>query len=114
MRDQPYEKLLRDIRIFPIFEGANDVLRSFIALSGIKPLGDELQELAGVNLGDPVGSLGVLADYVAGRLQRQVRPARVTRAHRELEGLADPVGDQVKRLRDVAEAQLRRHRPGRW
>ena len=38
MRDEPYEKLLRDIRIFPIFEGANDVMRAFIALSGIKPL----------------------------------------------------------------------------
>src|SRR5205085_3162363 len=30
MRDEPYEKLLRDIRIFPIFEGANDVMRAFI------------------------------------------------------------------------------------
>src|SRR5436189_16225 len=27
MRDEPYEKILRDIRIFPIFEGANDVMR---------------------------------------------------------------------------------------
>ena len=34
MRDEPYEKALRDIRIFPIFEGANDVMRAFIALSG--------------------------------------------------------------------------------
>src|SRR6266480_5624116 len=41
MRDQPYEKVLRDIRIFPIFEGANDVLRAFVALSGLKPLGEQ-------------------------------------------------------------------------
>ena len=27
MKDDPYEKILRDIRIFPIFEGANDVMR---------------------------------------------------------------------------------------
>ena len=33
MRTEPYEKILRDIRIFPIFEGANDVLRAFIALT---------------------------------------------------------------------------------
>jgi len=110
MRDQPYEKLLRDIRIFPIFEGANDVLRSFVALSGLKPLGEELRELAGVNLGDPIGSLGVLADYVTGRLQRQVRPARISLAQPELGSLADPVGEQVKRLREVSESQLRRHR----
>ena len=46
MRDEPYEKMLRDTRIFPIFEGANDVLRAFIALTGMKPLGDELSSSA--------------------------------------------------------------------
>ena len=45
MRTEPYEQILRDIRIFPIFEGANDVMRAFIALSGMKPLGEELKEL---------------------------------------------------------------------
>jgi acyl-CoA dehydrogenase family protein 9 len=109
MRDEPWEKLLRDIRIFPIFEGANDVMRAFIALSGMKPLGEGLSELAEVSLSDPINSLGVLADYVGGRIQREVRPDRVTRAHPELSALAEPVSDQVKRLRDVAERQLRRH-----
>src|SRR4051794_7524665 len=71
MRDEPYEKLLRDIRIFPIFEGANDVMRAFIALSGLKPLGEELSELGDIGLGDPLGSLGVLYDYVSGRIQRE-------------------------------------------
>ena len=112
MRDQPYEKLLRDIRIFPIFEGANDVMRAFVALSGMKPLGEELKELSDVSIGEPIQTLGVLADYVAGRIQREVRPDRITKAHPELSALAEPVGDQVKRLRSVAEAQLREHRGG--
>src|SRR4029079_18292406 len=60
MRDEPYEKILRDIRIFPIFEGANDVMREFIALSGMKPVGERLSELGEVGLGDPIGSIGVL------------------------------------------------------
>ena len=42
MRDEPYEKVLRDTRIFPIFEGANDVMRAFIALSAMKPVGERL------------------------------------------------------------------------
>jgi acyl-CoA dehydrogenase family protein 9 len=110
MRDQPYEKLLRDIRIFPIFEGANDVMRAFIALTGMKPVGEELSELSEVSLGDPISSLGVLAEYIAGRAQRAVRPDRITKAHAELQSLAEPVTDQVKRLRSVTEGLLREHR----
>src|SRR4051794_3284345 len=112
MRDEPYEKLLRDIRIFPIFEGANDVMRAFIALSGLKPLGDELGGLGEIGLADPIGSVGVLYDYVSGRIQREVRPDRVTKAHDELSALAEPVAGQVKRLRSVSESVLREHRKG--
>jgi len=112
MRDEPYEKYLRDIRIFPIFEGANDVMRAFIALAGMKPLGDELKEIGGVSLGDPIGSIGVLAEYVAGRIVREVRPDRITRAHDELHDLAGSVSEQVKRLRSVTEGLLREHRSG--
>jgi acyl-CoA dehydrogenase family member 9 len=108
LRDHPYERVLRDIRIFPIFEGANDVLRSFIALSGMRPLGEQLSGLAELDLGDPIGSLGVLIDYVGGRIQREVRPDTVTLAHPELSEHADAVSDQVKRLRDISESLLRR------
>jgi acyl-CoA dehydrogenase family member 9 len=112
MRDEPYEKILRDIRIFPIFEGANDVMRAFIALSGMKPVGEKLSELGEVGLGDPIGSIGVLVDYVGGRIQREVRPDRITAAHPELSDLADSASDQVKQLRDVSESLLRKHKRG--
>jgi acyl-CoA dehydrogenase family protein 9 len=112
MRDEPYEKYLRDIRIFPIFEGANDVMRAFIALAGMKPLGDELKEMGDVSLADPIGSIGVLAEYVAGRIARGVNPDRITRAHDELDDLAGAVSEQVKRLRGVTEGLLREHRGG--
>jgi acyl-CoA dehydrogenase family member 9 len=112
MRDQFYEKMLRDIRIFPIFEGANDVMRAFIALTGLKPLGEELKELGELSLSEPIQGLGVLADYVRGRIQREVRPDRITEAHAELAKLAEPVSDQVKRLRAVSESLLREHGKG--
>ena len=112
MRTEPYELIMRDIRIFPIFEGANDVMRSFTALSVLKPLGEELKVLADADLRDPIGAIGSWAGYLGGRLKREVRPDRVTMAHEALSDLADPVADQVKRLREVGESVLRRHGKG--
>jgi acyl-CoA dehydrogenase family protein 9 len=110
MRDEPYEKILRDIRIFPIFEGANDVMRAFIALSGMKPVGEKLSGLGEIGLGDPIGSIGVLIDYVGDRITQQVRPDRIGLAHPELKNHADAVSDQVGELRGVTESLLREHR----
>jgi acyl-CoA dehydrogenase family member 9 len=112
MHGEPYERILRDIRIFPIFEGANDVLRSYVALTALKPLGEELQGLADLDLTAPVATLGTLAEYAVGRVRREVRPQQVTRAHESLEDLARPVGDQVKRFREEGEKLLRRHGKG--
>jgi acyl-CoA dehydrogenase family member 9 len=112
MKDEPYEKVLRDIRIFPIFEGANDVMRAFVALSGMKPVGEKLSEFGEIGLGDPIGSIGVLAEYVGRRIQRQVHPERITKAHPELRGHADAVSEQVGQLRSVSESLLREHRKG--
>ncbi len=117
LRDQPYEKVLRDIRIFPIFEGANDVLRSFVALSGMKPLGEKLSGLGELDLSDPIGSIGVLIDYVGGRIQREVLPDKVTRAHPELEeprGRRLRPGEAASRRQRVAASQAwARDRPQR-
>ena len=110
MKTEPYEKILRDIRIFPIFEGANDVMRAFIALSGIKPVGEKLSEFGEIGLGDPIGSIGLLIDYVGGRIRNQVAPDKITKAHPELEKHADAVSDQVGELRSVSEKLLREHK----
>jgi acyl-CoA dehydrogenase family member 9 len=112
MHGEPYERILRDIRIFPIFEGANDVLRSFVALSSLKPLGEQLEGLGELGLSNPIGSIGTLAEYAFERVRREVRPQSVTRAHDTLDDLAGSVGDQVKRLRDECEGLLRRHGKG--
>ena len=110
MRDRPYEKVLRDTRIYPIFEGANDVMRAFIALGGFKPVGEKLEGLSEIELSDPIRSIGVLVEYASDRIQREVRPDKVTQAHEELSEHADAVSDQVKRLAGVTEKLLRENR----
>ena len=110
MRDQPYEKPLRDTRIYPIFEGANDVMRAFIALGGIKPVGEKLEGLSDIELSDPIGSIGVLIDYASDRIQREVLPDKIGKAHDELSDHADAVSDQVKRLASSTEKLLREHK----
>jgi acyl-CoA dehydrogenase family member 9 len=87
-------------------------MRAFVALSGMRPVGERLSDLGEVGLGDPIGSIGVLVEYVGGRIQREVRPDRITAAHPELSELADSVSDQVKALRGVTESLLREHKEG--
>lgn len=36
MKDAGLERVMRDLRIFRIFEGTNDILRLFVALTGIQ------------------------------------------------------------------------------
>ncbi|VDN04613.1 unnamed protein product [Thelazia callipaeda] len=43
MKECGLERIMRDLRIFRIFEGANDVLRIFIALTGLQYAGKHLQ-----------------------------------------------------------------------
>jgi alkylation response protein AidB-like acyl-CoA dehydrogenase len=71
MRDYPYEQIVRDCRILTIFEGTNEVLRLYIALSALKDLGKSLAELKVAVDGifnHPIKGFGVLTDYAERRL----------------------------------------------
>jgi acyl-CoA dehydrogenase family protein 9 len=109
MADSPAAKALRDSRVFPIFEGANDVLRAFVALAGLKTVADEVADLRHLDLTDPISSIGVLADYVGQRIRRRVWPHRLGAAHPSLARQADRVAEQVGQLRATSEKLLRIH-----
>jgi alkylation response protein AidB-like acyl-CoA dehydrogenase len=66
MCEFPYERVLRDARINLIFEGTNEILRLFIALTAMNDVGSELKELSSTVKGifdDPIKGFGVLSDY---------------------------------------------------
>ena len=72
MREFPYEQITRDTRILSIFEGTNEILRLYIALSGLKGVGTGLGELkaaVGDIFNDPIKGFGVLGDYTSRRMR---------------------------------------------
>ncbi|TRY78408.1 hypothetical protein TCAL_07844 [Tigriopus californicus] len=66
MRDPGLEKVMRDLRIFRIFEGTNDILRLFVALTGIQYAGGHLKELQNA-VKDPISNFGVVLGEVTKR-----------------------------------------------
>merc|ERR1719458_326955 len=66
MKDAGLEKVMRDLRIFRIFEGTNDILRLFIALTGIQYAGGHLKELQKA-VQNPISNFGVVLGEVTKR-----------------------------------------------
>jgi alkylation response protein AidB-like acyl-CoA dehydrogenase len=115
MRDYPYEQITRDCRILTIFEGTNEVLRLYIALSGLKDLGKSLGELkAAVDdiFNNFIKGFGVLTDYAEKRLTQATGVGRdkiLTQMPPALREAADVYERYTVELAKASDYLLRKH-----
>jgi alkylation response protein AidB-like acyl-CoA dehydrogenase len=109
--DQPFERMLRDARINMIGEGANDVLRAFVALVGMRDVGLELQGLLSA-FKRPIGNLSRLGRFAGRKLGSLLTSPNVTVRNEALEDDAARLGQSIRSLGMSVERLLATYQLG--
>jgi alkylation response protein AidB-like acyl-CoA dehydrogenase len=107
-REYHYERFVRDSRINLIFEGTNEILRLFIALSGIQAPGKHLRELV-TALKDPLENYSMLLTELMTRVRDRVITEELDRAHPKLKRPAVLIEEKTDAFGQVVERLLRHY-----
>jgi acyl-CoA dehydrogenase family protein 9 len=108
MQEYPYERWLRDARINRIFEGTNEILRAFVALSGMQGPGQKMAGLADA-IKYPLKGLGQVSDFVSTQVRRRVVGESIDKSHPRLKKMAGVLEEYTGSLATQIEVLLLRH-----
>jgi len=107
--DEPYERMMRDARINTIGEGANEVLKAFIALVGMRDIGEEFKSTL-EGLKKPGRFVPTLGRFIGRRLAVRTHVPTVPIVTPLLRPLAERLGRRVSRLARAVEHVLMKYR----
>eukprot|EP00753_Platysulcus_tardus_P013811 PLAT3867.2.p1 GENE.PLAT3867.2~~PLAT3867.2.p1 ORF type:complete len:622 (-),score=249.41 PLAT3867.2:86-1696(-) len=110
MQAMPFERIMRDTRILPIFEGTNEILRLFIALTGVQHAGKELRALAKAAK-NPMAHIGTLSEYAQKTVGRKlgVGGAKLPPLHSDVSAVAEQLESRIQAFGGVVDALLQKH-----
>lgn len=118
MKEFPYERQTRDARILSIFEGTNEILRLYAALSGLKDVGSQLGGLKHAVsdiFSDPIKGFGVLTGYASRRLSQSTgfgTDRIVSQLSPTLRKAAELYEKSVVELANASDAVLKKYGKG--
>ncbi|KAA3614615.1 MAG: acyl-CoA dehydrogenase [Calditrichaeota bacterium] len=106
--EYPYERFLRDARIHRIFEGTNEILRMFVALSGIQGPGEYLKNV-GKALRNPIKGFGLLTGFAAHKVKDTITIDHLKNICPELKNEAEQFDKLSARLAALTENVLMKY-----